>query len=260
MERKAAIHGGSVRAGECGFSRSLKASRRCCRRRLAVGVDGEASMARSGSERQWGRGERERDRERVGGGGGEEMRPFGQGSKRQTNKQRKLHEDMDREQMKLAILKQEQTFRQQKQLMQQMQPAASSCGPAIINVKPKPKFEIIHRERPVNHQQFFSFSSSKVPAPAPAEDCSLELTLATGPSSSSSSGNAGRQQAKRIKSSSNSDSGTTAVSSTSTESELALFGEVDVTKTTVRFQSEARRMDEMGQGAWMYQCLSLKTA
>ncbi|GJN25607.1 hypothetical protein PR202_gb13455 [Eleusine coracana subsp. coracana] len=178
---------------------------------------------------------------------------------------------MDREQMKLAILKQEQTFRQQvhelhrlyhvqKQLMQQMQPARSSCGPAIIDVKPNPKFEIIHREKPVNQQQFFSFSSDKVPAPEPAEDCSLELTLATGPSSSSSSGNAGRQQAKRIKPSSNSDSGTTAVSSTSTESELALFGEVDVTKTTVRFQSDARRMDEMGQGAWMYQCLSLKTA
>ncbi|TVT98990.1 hypothetical protein EJB05_55675 [Eragrostis curvula] len=178
---------------------------------------------------------------------------------------------MDREQMKLAILKQEQIFRQQvhelhrlyhvqKQLMPQGQPAASTRTPAIIDIKPKQQFEIIHRDKPMNPQQFFSFTSSKAPAPAPAEDCSLELTLATGTSSSSSSGNVGRQQGKRLKTSSNSDSGTTAVSSTSTDSELALFGEVDVTKTAVRFQSEARRMDEMRQGAWMYQCLSLKTA
>jgi hypothetical protein len=52
------------------------------------------------------------------------------------------------------------------------------------------------------------------------------------------------------------------MSSTSTESELALLGEVDVTEAAaVRFHSEAsRRMDEMGQGAWMHQCLSLRTA
>jgi hypothetical protein len=134
----------------------------------------------------------------------------------------------------------------QKQLMQ---PVTSP------DVKPKQEFQIIHHQKPMNPQQPFSFSSAKAPAPAPAEECSLELTLATGPSSSS--GSTGRQQAKRLKSSSHSDSGTTAVSSTSTESELALLGEVDVTKATVRFQSEGRRMDE---GAWMYQCLSLKMA
>jgi hypothetical protein len=118
---------------------------------------------------------------------------------------------------------------------------------------PNQEFRII---QPANPQQKFSFSSTRPPAPAPAEDCSLELTLATGPSSIGSGG-------KRLKTSSNSDSGTTAAaSSTSTESELVLLGGVDVTKAaTVRFQSEAiRRMDGMGQGAWMHQCLSLKTA
>ncbi|GJM91617.1 hypothetical protein PR202_ga08012 [Eleusine coracana subsp. coracana] len=79
--RKAAIHGGSMREGEYGLTRSLKASRRCCRRRLAVGVGGEASMARSGSRLPWGaRRARERLRASGGGGGGGEMRPFGQGS------------------------------------------------------------------------------------------------------------------------------------------------------------------------------------
>ncbi|PUZ45584.1 hypothetical protein GQ55_8G236300 [Panicum hallii var. hallii] len=181
-----------------------------------------------------------------------------------------LHEDMEREQMKMAILKQEQIFRQQvhdlhrlyhvqKQLMQQM-PAAtvsSSRAPAIADVKPKPQLDIWNGEKATNPQQFISFSSYK--APAPAEECNLELTLATGPSTSSSC-NAERPQGKRLKSSSNSDSGTTAVSSTSTDSELAQFREVDVTAPAARFPGESRRMDQMGQGPWMYQCLTLKTA
>uniref|UniRef100_A0A0A8YHB8 Uncharacterized protein n=1 Tax=Arundo donax TaxID=35708 RepID=A0A0A8YHB8_ARUDO len=177
---------------------------------------------------------------------------------------------MDKEQMKMAILKQEQIFQQQvhelhrlyhvqTQLMQQMQTAtALNRAPAIIDVKPKPQLNILHREKPTNPQQFISFSISEAPAPAPepAEECSLELTLATGPSSSSS-GNAGRQHVKLLKTPSNSDSGTTAVSSTSTDSELAQFRDVDVT-AAARFGS--RRMNEIGQGAWMYQCLRLKTA
>ncbi|OEL20199.1 hypothetical protein BAE44_0018782 [Dichanthelium oligosanthes] len=211
-----------------------------------------------------------------------------------------LHRNMEREQMRMAILKQEQIFRQQfpqsselstlqvhqnfslpafllnhqvhelhrlyhvqKQLMQQMPTAAPlTRSPAIVDVKPKPQLDIWHSERATNPQQLISFSSYKAhaPAPAPAEGCNLELTLATGPSSSSGSGNAERQQGKRLKSSSNSDSGTTAVSSTSTDSDLAQFRKVDVTAATVRFHSESRRMDETGQGPWMYQCLSLKTA
>ncbi|KAK8448074.1 hypothetical protein SEVIR_8G213200v4 [Setaria viridis] len=186
-----------------------------------------------------------------------------------------LHQDMEREQMRMAILKQEQIFRQQvhelhrlyhvqKQLMQQMPTTAlPNRAPVIADVKPKPQLDIWHSEKATNPQQFISFSSYKAhapspaPAPAPSEECNLELTLATGPSSSNSC-NAERQQGKRLKSSSNSDSGTTAVSSTSTDSELAQFREVDV--TAARFPGESRRMDQMGQGPWMYRCLSLKTA
>ncbi|CAN6381872.1 unnamed protein product [Urochloa humidicola] len=182
-----------------------------------------------------------------------------------------LHqEDMEREQMRMAILKQEQIFRQQvhelhqlyhvqKQLMQQMPTTTLlNRAPAIVDVKPKPQLDIWHSEKATNTQQFISFSNYKAPAPAPApaEECNLELTLATGPSSSC---NAEKQQGKRLKSSSNSDSGTTAVSSTSTDSELEQFREVDVTAPAARFPSESRRMDQMGQGPWMYR-LSLKTA
>jgi hypothetical protein len=43
------------------------------------------------------------------------------------------------------------------------------------------------------------------------------------------------------------------------DSELAQFMEVNA--APVRFHGEVgRRMDEMGQGPWMYQCLSLKMA
>ncbi|KAL6654386.1 hypothetical protein ACP70R_007851 [Stipagrostis hirtigluma subsp. patula] len=182
-------------------------------------------------------------------------------------------QEMDKEQMKMAILKQEQIFRQQvhelhrlyhvqKQLMQLTPATAPTRAPAVVDAKPKP--QLLRSEKATNIQQLISFSSRATPAsaPAPAEDCNLELTLATGSSTSSSSDDE-RQKLKRVKLSSNSDSGTTAVSSTSTESELALFGEADVATTTapVRFQIEGKRIDEMGRGAWMHQqCLSLKIA
>ncbi|CAO2142494.1 unnamed protein product [Urochloa humidicola] len=183
---------------------------------------------------------------------------------------------MEREQMRMAILKQEQIFRQQvhelhrlyhvqKQLMQQM-PATvlSNRAPVIVDVKPKPQPDIWQSEKATNPQHVISFSSYKPhapsPAAAPAEECNLDLTLATGPNSSSSCCNTERQQGKRLKSSSNSDSGTTAVSSTSTDSDLAQFREADVEVPAARFPRETRRMDQMGQGPWMYQCLSLKTA
>ncbi|KAF8684840.1 hypothetical protein HU200_044119 [Digitaria exilis] len=194
-----------------------------------------------------------------------------------------LHHDMEREQMRMAILKQEQIFRQQvhelhrlyhvqKQLMEQIPTTAlSNRAPVIIDAKPKPQQDIWQSEMATKPQQLISFSSYKAhahahpvkpsPAPAPAigEACNLELTLATGPSCS---GSGDRQQGKRLKSSSNSDSGTTAVSSTSTDSELAQFREADmsVSASAARFPDERRRMDQMGQGPWMYQCLSLKTA
>ncbi|XP_066338495.1 uncharacterized protein [Miscanthus floridulus] len=189
---------------------------------------------------------------------------------------------MDREPMRMAILNQEQIFRQQvhelhqlyhvqKQLMQQAQTTtrASHAPAPVVDVKPRPQqLDIWCGETATTtpRQQIISFTScNKATTPAPtalAEECNLELTLATGPSSSSSNSSchAERRQGKRLKASSNSDSGTTAVSSTSTDSELAQFREVDVA-TPVRFHGEVgRRMDEMGQGPWMYQCLSLKMA
>jgi hypothetical protein len=140
---------------------------------------------------------------------------------------------------------------------------------AVVDVKPRPQqLDIWCGEKVTTtpQQQIISFTSCKkatTPAPtALADECNLELTLATGPSSScsNSSCDAERRQGKRLKASSNSDSGVTAVSSTSTDSELAQFREV-AAATPVRFHGEVgRRMDEMGQSPWMYQCLSLKMA
>lgn len=191
-----------------------------------------------------------------------------------------LQRDMEREQMRAAILQQEQIFRQQvhelhrlyhvqKQLMgEQAQAVASHRAPVIVDVKPTPQLGVWRSEKATSHQQLISFRSCTATAPAPApaldEECNLELTLATGPSSSSSNScDAERQQGKRLKACSNSDSGATAVSSTSTDSELAQFrDDVDVmaAAAAARYRSESRRMDQMGQGPWMYQCLSLKTA
>ncbi|CAD6340715.1 unnamed protein product [Miscanthus lutarioriparius] len=191
---------------------------------------------------------------------------------------------MDREQMRMAILNQEQIFRQQvhelhrlyhvqKQLMQQAQtaaPASRAPAPVVVDVKPRPQqldIWCVEKVTTTPQQQIISFTScnkatTPTPAPALAEECNLELTLATGPSSSSSNSScdAERRQGKRLKASSNSDSGATAVSSTSTDSELAQFREVNAA-SPVRFHGEvSRRMDEIAQGPWMYQCLSLKMA
>jgi len=196
----------------------------------------------------------------------------------------------DREQMRMTVLNQEQVFRQQvhelhrlyhvqKQLMMQQAhtPAPATRAPAVLDdAKPKPRrpqLDIWCSETARNppQQRIISFNTATAPAPAPApaparaEDCNLELTLATGrPSSSSgsSSCDAGRRRGKRLKVSTNSDSGATAVSSTSTDSELAQFGDIDAANLpVVRFQGEVtRRMGEVGQGPWMYRCLSLKTA
>jgi hypothetical protein len=239
-----------------------------------------------------------------------------------------LHQDMDREQMRMAILNQEQIFRHQvltdgtfqlsavcisqnaldylcistrrghhnfsplsafllnqpinqvhelhqlyhvqKQLMQRAQRTAlASHGPVVVDVKPRQQLDIWCSEKATTNPQLhiISFTScNKATAPAPAsalaEECDLELTLAMGPSSSSSNSScdAERKQGKRFKVSSNCDSGLTAVSSTSTDSEMAQFREVDMAKPA-RFHGEVcRRMDEMGQGPWMCQCLSLKMA
>ena len=154
--------------------------------------------------------------------------------------------------------------------MQQAQRTAlASHGPVVVDVKPRPQLDIWCSEKATTNPQqhivsFTSCNKATTPAPASAlaEECNLELTLATGPSSSSSNSScdAERRQRKRFKASSNCDSGSTAALSTSTDSEMAQFREVDVA-TPVRFHGQVgRRMDEMGQGPWMYRCLSLKMA
>uniref|UniRef100_A0A0E0MHG5 Uncharacterized protein n=1 Tax=Oryza punctata TaxID=4537 RepID=A0A0E0MHG5_ORYPU len=200
---------------------------------------------------------------------------------------------MEREQMRMAILRQEQTFRQQvhelhrlyhvqKQLMKQMQIAKLNQAQAITTaIETKPKFEITFAENSTNHHQFYSFQSSNskiISSPTAAadqeeeEECDLELTLATG-SSSGGDGTARQQKGKKEVRSSNSDSGT-AASSTSTESELAQFKDhhhqLDCTAaaTAVRFESESKKRvvvvvdNEMSllQPPWLNQCLSLRMA
>lgn len=158
--------------------------------------------------------------------------------------------------MKMAILEQEQTFRQQvhemhrvyhvqKHLMREMQTAGLSR-----------KLDVWRNEKATNCQEFYGFSDSSTPASA--EECNLELTLATGSSSSRNSGRG--QKGKQVMKSSDSDSGT-AVSSTSTESELAQFKEFDT--TAVRFQSDIKRFtiaDEKNQPPWPNQPASLRMA
>uniref|UniRef100_A0A0D3HP79 Uncharacterized protein n=2 Tax=Oryza barthii TaxID=65489 RepID=A0A0D3HP79_9ORYZ len=197
---------------------------------------------------------------------------------------------MEREQMRMAILRQEQTFRQQvhelhrlyhvqKQLMKQMQIAKLNQAQAIAaNAETKPKFEITFAENSTNHHhhhQFYSFQSSKIMSPPAAaaadqeeeEECDLELTLATG------SGGGGDGKGKKEVRSSNSDSGT-AASSTSTESELAQFKnhhhqQLDCAAApAARFQGESKKRvvvvvdNEMSllQPPWLNQCLSLRMA
>uniref|UniRef100_A0A0D9XZQ4 Uncharacterized protein n=1 Tax=Leersia perrieri TaxID=77586 RepID=A0A0D9XZQ4_9ORYZ len=153
---------------------------------------------------------------------------------------------MEKEHIKMAILKQEQTFRQQvnelhrvyrvqKQLMTEMQ-SISAQAQVKADTRTKPRMEM--------DQQWYRNSGEKK-APF-AEDFDLELTLATG---------TGRKQEKP----SNSYSGATASSSTSAESESEQrFPESNV---TLRFKNESKRHDDqLMQSPWLYQCLSLKMA
>ena len=169
-----------------------------------------------------------------------------------------IFQEMDREEMKMVILGQEQTFRQQvhemhrvyhvqKQLMREMQLA----GLNQAHAETKHKLEVWRDDKATDRQQLYSFSNSCIPASA-AEECDLELTLATGSSRS--------HKGKQVGKSSNSDSGM-AVSSTSTESDLAQFKEFDT--RVVRFQTESKRFtiaDETNRSPWPYQPVILRVA
>lgn len=169
-----------------------------------------------------------------------------------------IFQEMDREEMKMVILGQERTFRQQvhemhrvyhvqKQLMREMQLA----GLNQAHAETKNKLEVWRDDKATDRQQLYSFSNSCTHASA-AEECDLELTLATGSSRS--------HKGKQVGKSSNSDSGM-AVSSTSTESDLAQFKEFDT--RVVRLQIESKRFtiaDETNRSPWPHQPVILRVA
>uniref|UniRef100_A0ACD5WZ37 Uncharacterized protein n=2 Tax=Avena sativa TaxID=4498 RepID=A0ACD5WZ37_AVESA len=170
---------------------------------------------------------------------------------------------MDRERMKMAILEQEHTFRQQVHEMhrvyhvqkQLMREAQQTAGLSRGHAETKPKLDVWRNEKPNDCQKFYGFSETRTPASA--EECNLDLTLATGSSNMSSSSRS--QKGKQAMKSSDSDSGT-AVSSTSTESELAQFKELD-TSAAARFQNEIKRFtiaDEKNQPPWPTQHVGLR--
>uniref|UniRef100_A0A0A9CWL1 Uncharacterized protein n=1 Tax=Arundo donax TaxID=35708 RepID=A0A0A9CWL1_ARUDO len=157
---------------------------------------------------------------------------------------------MEKEHIKMAMLRQEQTFRQQvqelhrvyrvqEQLMMQMQVTEmNNYGNATAKTQTEPTVKIGRQE--------WSGNSGKTKATL-VEDFNLELTLATG---------AGRRKQEKP---SNSDSEAT-MSSTSAESESGRRFVPD-SNVTIRFQNESnRRDDQVMQSPWLYQCLSLKMA
>ncbi|XP_066355317.1 uncharacterized protein [Miscanthus floridulus] len=159
---------------------------------------------------------------------------------------------MEKEHIKMAMLRQEQTFRQQvhelhrvyqvqKQLMMQMQiTKTNNYGNKVPETQTKPTVKL-------EHQQWCG-SSGKTEAKL-AEDFNLELTLATG---------AGRTKQEKP---SNSDSEATMSSSTSAESESGQRFMPNSNVTNLRFQNESNRHDDqVMQSPWRYQCLSLKMA
>ncbi|CAN6343035.1 unnamed protein product [Urochloa humidicola] len=157
---------------------------------------------------------------------------------------------MEKEHIKMAMLKQEQTFRQQvhelhrvyrvqKQLMMQMQVTETKN---YGNITADGETESIVK---LGRQKWHSSSGEEATL---AEDFNLELTLATG---------AGRRKQEKP---SNSDSEATISSSTSAESEPGQRF-VPENVTALRFQNESNRHDDkVMQSPWLYQCLSLKMA
>nr|CAB3462167.1 unnamed protein product [Digitaria exilis] len=159
---------------------------------------------------------------------------------------------MEKEHIKMAMLKQEQTFRQQvnelhrvyqvqRQLMMQMQVAETkNYGSITAEAQTESTVKL-------GPQQWCGSSVEK--AATLAEDFNLDLTLATG---------AGKRKQEKP---SNSDSEATISSSTSAESESGRRFMPESNVTTLRFQNESKSHDDkVMQSPWLYQCLSLKMA
>lgn len=152
--------------------------------------------------------------------------------------------------MKMAILRQEQTFRQQvhelhrvyevqKKLMKDMQVVKMNPAQTREGAQTKPRLD-------TDRLQYYDNSGEEKNTPF-IEDLELELTLATG-------GDKTKQEMTF-----NSDSGATLSSSTSAESESGQrFTNSNV---NLSFQNESNRHDDqLMQSPWLYQCLSLKMA
>lgn len=152
--------------------------------------------------------------------------------------------------MKIAILRQEQTFRQQvhelhrvyevqKKLMKDMQVVKMNPAQAREGAQTKPRLD-------TDPLQYYVNSGEEKNTPF-IEDLELELTLATGGDKT--------KQEMTLKS----DSGATLSSSTSAESESGQrFPNSNV---NLSFQNESNRHDDqLMQSPWLYQCLSLKMA
>lgn len=128
----------------------------------------------------------------------------------------------------------------QKQLMKEMQAVKMNPAQAREDTQTEP---MLDTDRP---QWYVNSGSGEKTAPF-IEDFNLELTLATG------------GDTKKQEMASNSESGATVSSSTSAESESGQrFPESNV---NLRFQHESKRHDDqLTQSPWLYQCLSLKMA
>ncbi|XP_062203889.1 uncharacterized protein LOC133906118 [Phragmites australis] len=152
--------------------------------------------------------------------------------------------EMEKENIKMAMLRQEHTFRQQvhelhriyqvqKQLMMQMQVTKmNNYGNTTAETQTEQTVKI-------GRQQWCDNSGDK--KATLVEDFNLELTLATG---------AGRRKQDKP---SNSDSEATMSSSTSAESESGRRF-VPESNVTLRFQNSNRHDDQVMQSPWLYQC------
>ncbi|GJN34965.1 hypothetical protein PR202_gb23682 [Eleusine coracana subsp. coracana] len=154
---------------------------------------------------------------------------------------------MEKENIKIAMLRQEQTFRQQvhelhrvyqvqKQLMMQMQLTGMNHHNSKTSTDAQARSTM-----KMDCQQWCGNAGEDT-----LQDFDLELTLATG---------VGKQEKPT-----NSDSEATMSSSTSAESESGRQFAPD-SNVTLRFQNESNRHDDpVMQSSWLYQCLSLKMA
>ncbi|WOL01678.1 hypothetical protein Cni_G10395 [Canna indica] len=157
-------------------------------------------------------------------------------------------EQYDKEYLKMAILNQDATFRQQVHELHRLYQVQQLLMGDIKSNKKKKIQKDAHNKTTLNLEM-------------PAEEFGLELTLATGSSRSQ----------KKKETSSCSDSGSSSFSSPSTGSEAMKRSSIEPIQVPAidarfkhamqsRFEMEERtRQDGLKQNPWFSQCLSLNT-